>query len=95
MRKIYNKRYAMIKETFGNKNDSKGYHVVTFRPERKSYSAPVVVDEIMDDDGERFYVLENGNMIPSIKYDAMWSQPKGIIKHKSYKGDNPDTTKIK
>jgi hypothetical protein len=67
---------------------------VDYKAEKKSYTAPVVVDEILSDDGEELYVLENGNTIPKLRYDSMWKVPKNKILPKNYRVDLNSKFKI-
>lgn len=57
----------------------KGKGTSDFRAEVKSQTAPVVNDQFTDDEGVEQYILENGNTIPKIRYDAMWTNEKRFI----------------
>ncbi len=84
----------MEKVTTKTRSDGKGYHSVDFKANVKAHTAPEIVDEIIEDSGEKMYVLANGNTIPAVRYDAIWNPVKGIIKPKFYKGLNPDKSKV-
>lgn len=74
------------------KNDISGS--VDYKAEKKAYTAPLVVDEILSDDGEELYVLESGNTIPKLRYDSMWNIPKNKILPKNHRVDLNSKFKI-
>ena len=77
----------MTKETI---NGSTNFHAQV-----KTYLPPVIVDQFQDDEGRETYVLANGNTSLKEKYDQIWLPTKGKCNFdKSYKGENPDGTKI-
>lgn len=61
--------------------------VTDFKPERKSYTEPKVIDTFIDDTGEEVYVLENGNTVSKTRHDAIWKPSKGTVKAKGFKGE--------
>lgn len=69
---------------------------VNFHADRKIYSAPIIEESFIDDNGEVIHILSNGNQLSELNYLKHWGQPpKGkIITDKKYKGENPDRTKI-
>ncbi len=66
---------------------------VNFHANVKSYLPPLIVDHFIDDNGEKNYVLANGNTTLESKYNSLWMPVKGIVNMKG-KGDNPDRTRI-
>lgn len=65
-----------------------------FKAKRAAHYAPIVIDTIMDDEGNLQHILENGNTIPKDRYDALWNVKKTAILPKYYKGENPHKTKV-
>lgn len=67
---------------------------VQFKAEKKSYSAPVILSEFINEDNELTYELDNGNTITASNYKKMWLPTKKEIMPANYKGENPDKTLI-
>jgi ABC-type branched-subunit amino acid transport system ATPase component len=55
--------------------------------QKKTTTAPVIVEEFTNDNAEQCYILENGNTVLKEKYDAMWKPQKGKIKPRNYRED--------
>jgi hypothetical protein len=60
-----------------------------FHPSVKTYLPPTIKDEFVSDEGERTFILSNGNTINADKYNAVWNPPKGIVNMKG-KGERLD-----
>ena len=64
---------------------------VDFKADVKFKTAPVIIDEFMDDVGEVTYILENGNTQTKMLYENLWGKPKGKVLPKHTKGEHIDT----
>jgi len=62
---------------------------IDFKADKASQTAPVIVETITDDDGTEMYVLENGNLFPKLRYDALWFPVKTKIKPKNFRDPYP------
>jgi len=60
---------------------------------RKVYTAPIITESYLTDNGEVMHILANGNEQSDISYMALWGKPKGVINWKC-KGKNPDSRAI-
>jgi len=67
--------------------------ITTFHPNCKCYSAPVIKDQFIDDEGDLTYVLENGNTVLADRYNSLWHPVRGKIDWHT-KGENPDKRHI-
>lgn len=68
-------------------------NTVDFRPDKKSFTAPEVVDRYQNDEGDTILILASGNEIPEIRYNAMWFPVKTAIRPLD-KGINPNFRKL-
>lgn len=66
---------------------------IVYKPQVKTYCQPKKLDEYMGDDGELYYVLDNGNTQLKRLYESLWNPVRTAINWKT-KGKNPDKTKI-
>jgi len=71
-----------------NKNGS-----VIFHPNVKTYLMPQILEEIIGDDGELHYILDNGRTSLATLYNALWLPKRTQINWKA-KGENPDRTRV-
>lgn len=62
--------------------------ITDFKPEKKTYTMPIVVDSFVDDEGESILVLENGNTISELKFNALWKPAKLQVIKKGHKGES-------
>lgn len=66
---------------------------VDYKPTVPYNVAPKILDEVVMDDGELHYVLDNGRTSLASRYNSLWHPTKQIVNWNA-KGDNPDRTKI-
>lgn len=60
---------------------------VDYIADRKTNTAPIVVESFTDDELVEWYILENGNHILADRYNAMWNMAKGkVITDPKWKG---------
>jgi hypothetical protein len=65
-------------------------HNVDFKTNKPAYTAPVISESYVNEEGNTMHILTNGNEISDDNYMKMWGRPKGkIITNKNYKGTNP------
>jgi hypothetical protein len=68
---------------------------VEFKASVKCYTAPVVIDTFMDDEGNENYLLANGNTSLADRYNALWNPKKGIVNNNiKYKGENNNSRNL-
>jgi hypothetical protein len=69
--------------------------VTTIRADVPFHTAPAIKSIFTDKQGNEHYQLANGRSSLKSVYDNLWLPKKGKCNfNKSYKGENPDGTKI-
>lgn len=68
-----------------------------YRATKKSIVVPKIVESYVDDDDIVQHILESGDTMSALRYEATYGKLiiPGEIKPKGHKGDNPDGRKIK
>lgn len=72
-KKITSNYFAVKRTQFG------AVTTVDFKPNvaAKTKTAPEISESYQDDEtGEKILILENGNQIPELKYEALWGKIK-------------------
>ncbi|MES2382424.1 MAG: hypothetical protein V4538_15360 [Bacteroidota bacterium] len=73
-------------------NKTTNGNTVTFHPTVRTYQMPKIMEEMIGDDGELHYILDNGNTSLASRYNSLWLPTKGVV-NMAAKAPNPDTTK--